>query len=83
MGVAALGVVVALVVAASATAAAIGGCRSDLDGQCRALMRSLSLRMGLVAGVAAVVMLLVVVGLLRMVAQDEDRRAETRPAPRE
>lgn len=78
--VAALGLLVGVVVAAAAAGAGVVGCRAA-DPECLALTRTLSLRVGLVAGAAAVLMLLVVIGLLRMVAQDEDRRARTAASP--
>lgn len=76
IGVAAVGLVVGLVVAAAATASGIVGCSQDPSGECHALARTLSVRVGLVAGLAAIMMLLVVVGLLRMVAHDERHREE-------
>ena len=78
--VAALGLLVGVVVAAAAAGAGVVGCRAG-DPECLALTRTLSLRVGLVAGAASMVMLLVVAGLLRMVSHDEERRARTAGSP--
>lgn len=67
-------------VAAASSSAGSGACGADLVGECAALAHTLSVRMGLVAGAAAVLMLLVVAGLLRMVAFQEaaaDRGPQT------
>lgn len=60
----------------AATAAATGAlmCRFDTVGVCHALVRTLSVRVGLVAGGMAVLMMLIVAGLLKMTAEDEARR---------
>ncbi len=71
-----LGAVVGLVVAAASVSAGNAGCGAAPGEECLALARMLAIRTGLVAGIATVVMLLVVAGLLKMVAHDEARRAE-------
>jgi hypothetical protein len=53
-----------------------GLCRDHLATECLALTRTYSLRVGLVAGAVAVLMLLMVAGLLRMVAENEARSGE-------
>lgn len=74
--------VLGLLVGAVVTVVAVGTgavmCTSDLEGECVALARTLALRAGFVAGIATVVMLLLVAGLLRMVLMDEARRTEAR-----
>lgn len=72
----ALGAIVATVVARASNGVGNGICRDHLAEECLALTRTYSLRVGLVAGAVTVLMLLMVAGLLRMVAQDEARRAE-------
>jgi hypothetical protein len=62
------------VVAATAAATGVLMCRSDTVGACHGLVRSLSLRVGLVAGGMAILMLLLVAGLLKMTVDDEERR---------
>lgn len=52
------------------------GCGAAARDECLELARMFAVRTGLVAGVATVVMLLLVAGLLKMVAHDEARRAE-------
>lgn len=69
----AIGLFVGAVVTASAGSNA-GLCATDPESVCDGLVRTLSLRMGLVAGVATVLVLLTMAGLLRMVALDEKRR---------
>ena len=69
-----LGLCVTALVTATAGSKA-GLCTPHPDGACDALVRTLSLRMGIVAGVATVLALLMVAGLLRMVALDEERRS--------
>lgn len=69
-----LGLVVAAVVALVSGSGAEAHCGIDPHGRCAELVQTLSMRMGLVVGAAAVLMLLVVAGLLRMVAHDEARR---------
>lgn len=71
-----MGTIVGLVVAAVAVSAGNDGCGASARQECFELARMLALRTGLVAGVATVVMLLVVAGLLKMVAHDEARRRE-------
>lgn len=73
---AALGALVGLLVAAASLAAGNEGCGVAAREECLALARMLAIRTGLVAGIATVVMLLVVAGLLKMVAHDEARRGE-------
>lgn len=68
------GLVVGGVVAATAATTGVLMCRFDTGGVCHALVRSLSLRVGLVAGGMAILMLLLVAGLLKMTAEDEERR---------
>ena len=74
------GAVVGGLVAAAAGSFAGESCGSGETGlaamvQCRSLVHVLALRVGLVAGVATVVMSLFVLGLRRMAVQDErDRR---------
>jgi hypothetical protein len=68
--------VVGLVVAAASVAAGNDGCGAAPREECLELARMFAVRTGLVAGVATVVMLLVVAGLLKMVAHDEARRVE-------
>lgn len=72
----ALGALVGLLVAAASLAAGNEGCGVAAREECLALARMLAIRTGLVAGIATVVMLLVVAGLLKMVAHDEARRGE-------
>lgn len=71
-----MGTVVGLVVAAVAISAGNQGCGSGAREECFELARMLAIRTGLVAGIATMVMVLVVAGLLKMVAHDEARRAE-------
>ena len=62
-------------VAASLTGASI--CGAGEEGlQCYELSRTLSIRVGVVSGLMAVLMVLVVAGLLRMLSQDDHDRAE-------
>jgi hypothetical protein len=61
--------------ATASTWANAGTCGHDPSGECVSLVRTLSLRVGLVAGLATVLMLLLVAGLHRMVILDERRRA--------
>ena len=71
-----IGLLVATLVTALSASAGIGACGIDVEGECAALAQTLSVRMGLVAGATAVLMLLVVAGLLHLVAIDETRRTE-------
>jgi hypothetical protein len=67
-----------LAAAFAATASAwanVGLCGNDPGGECFVLVRTLSLRVGLVAGAATALMLLVVMGLHRMTLQNDLRRA--------
>jgi uncharacterized membrane protein YjfL (UPF0719 family) len=68
------GLLVGGVVAATAATTGVLMCRFDTVGECHALVRALSLRVGVVAGVMAIVMLLLVAGLLRMTAEDAERQ---------
>ncbi|HZA61141.1 MAG TPA: hypothetical protein VE754_05580 [Actinomycetota bacterium] len=64
-------------VAGAVTATAgthVGLCTPGPDTLCHDLIRSLSLRIGVAAGVATVVVLLMIAGLARMAALDEQRR---------
>lgn len=71
----AAGVATGLVVAALAVAVGTSTCGQDLGGECLALARTFAVRVGLVTGAVAVIMLLTVAGLARMAAHDEARRA--------
>ena len=71
----ALGSVATGIAATASTWANVGTCGHDPSGECSTLVRMLSFRVGLVAGVATVLMLLIVAGLHRMVVFDERRRA--------
>ncbi|HEX6207912.1 MAG TPA: hypothetical protein VF058_06075 [Actinomycetota bacterium] len=71
-----MGAVVGLVVAAVAIGAGNDGCGASAREECFELARMLAIRTGLVAGIATMVMLLLVAGLLKMVAHDEARRTE-------
>jgi hypothetical protein len=59
-----------------ATSAATGVlmCRFDTVGACHALVRTLAVRVGLVAGAMAVLMFVLVAGLMKMMLDDEERR---------
>jgi hypothetical protein len=70
-----LGSVATGVAAAASTWANVRTCGPDPGGECSTLVRMLSFRIGLVAGVATVLMLLLVAGLHRMVVFEEHRRA--------
>lgn len=68
---------VGLVVASVASAAGTSLCGAgEAGGQCYDLARKLAIRVGVVSGVMAVLMLLIVAGLLRMLSQDDRDRAE-------
>lgn len=69
-----IGVLVGSAAAAWSAASGAFVCRPDTVGACHALVRSLAVRVGVLAGGMAVLMLLLVAGLLRMAAQDEERR---------
>jgi hypothetical protein len=70
-----LGGVATGLAATASTWANVGTCGHDPSGECSSLVRMLSLRVGVVAGIATVLMLLLVAGLHRMVIFDERRRA--------
>jgi hypothetical protein len=71
------GLLVGTLVAAVSVGTAAPFCPSGLDGEgCRGLVVTLAQRAGLVAGVATVLMVLLVAGLLRMLAQDDRDRAQ-------
>jgi hypothetical protein len=73
----AAGLVVGLLVAVVATITGASLCSAAQSGtSCYQLTRTLSIRTGLVAGAMTVVILLLFAGLLRMVARDEEDRAE-------
>jgi hypothetical protein len=71
------GLVVGLVVgvAASLTGASICGA-GEAGLRCYELSRTLAIRVGVVAGLMAILMVLVVAGLLKMLSQDDRDRAE-------
>jgi uncharacterized membrane protein len=71
----ALGSVATGFAATASTWANVETCGHDPSGECSSLVRTLSLRVGLVVGVATVLMLLLVAGLHRMIILDERRRA--------
>ena len=48
----------------------------EAGGQCYELTRKLAIRVGVVSGLMAVLMLLIVAGLLRMLTQQDKDRAE-------
>jgi hypothetical protein len=74
---AASGLLVGTLVAAVSVGTAAPFCPSGLDGEgCRGLVVTLAQRAGLVAGGATVLMVLLVAGLLRMLAQDDRDRAQ-------
>jgi hypothetical protein len=83
------GALVTALVSAVAGSFAGPSCGTGEDGlramvECRSLIHSLSLRMGLLAGVGTVLAVLTVMGLQRMAAQDEvDRRVRRLEAVRE
>ena len=73
----AAGLLVGTVVAAVSVAWAAPFCTSGLAGtDCRDLVVTLARRAGLVAGAAAVMMVLLAAGLGRMLKQDDHERAE-------
>lgn len=79
-----LGSVATGIAATASTWANLGTCGHDPTGECSSLVRTLSFRVGVVAGIATVLMLLLVAGLNRMVVLDERRRAiERHPGPAE
>jgi hypothetical protein len=71
------GVVVGGAVAALASLTGTTQCVGiDAEQDCYDLVRTLSLRAGLIAGLMTVVMILLVAGLLRMLSQEDRQRAE-------
>ena len=71
------GLLVGALVAAVSVATAAPFCPSGFPGEeCRSLVVTLARRAGIVAGAAAVLMVLVAAGLIRMLSQDDRRRAE-------
>jgi hypothetical protein len=71
------GLLVGAVVAAVSVATAAPFCSAGRSGEeCRALVVMLAKRAGLVAGAAAVLMVLIAAGLVRMLSQDDRQRAE-------
>jgi cytochrome bd-type quinol oxidase subunit 2 len=71
------GLLVGLVVATASVLTGASLCQAGNAGvECYELTRTLAIRTGLVAGVATVVMGLLVAGLAKMLAQDEKQRAE-------
>jgi hypothetical protein len=71
------GAIVAATVGSLAAVWGSGSCGRGpgrLAGDCRGLVRTLSIRMGIAAGIATVVMVLMVAGLGRMVEQGERDR---------
>jgi hypothetical protein len=73
----AAGLLVGTLVAAVSVATAAPFCGSGLEGEeCRGLVVTLARRAGLVAGAAAVLMVLVAAGLVRMLTQTDRDRAE-------
>ena len=73
----AAGLLVGTLVAAVSVATAAPFCTSGSAGtDCRDLVVTLARRAGLVAGGAAVIMVLLAAGLVRMLKQDDHERAE-------
>ena len=73
----AAGLLVGTLVAAVSVATAAPFCTSGSAGtECRDLVVTLARRAGLVAGGAAVIMVLLAAGLVRMLKQDDQERAE-------
>jgi hypothetical protein len=70
----AAGFLVAAFVGRAATSAGTAMCLGETGGDCHAFSRAMGLRMGLVTGAFAILMFLMVAGLTRMVALDEERR---------
>jgi hypothetical protein len=70
-------VVVGLVVGVAASLTGASICGAGEEGlRCHELSRTLSIRVGVVAGLMAILMVLVVAGLLKMLSQDDHDRAE-------
>lgn len=73
----AAGLVVGIVVGTVASVAGTSICGAGEAGsRCYELTRTLAIRVGVVAGLMAVLMVLVVAGLLKMLSQDDRDRAE-------
>ena len=71
------GLIVGLVVAAVASAAGTSVCGAGEAGaQCYELTRKLAIRVGVVSGLMAMLMVLIVAGLLRTLTQQDKDRAE-------
>jgi hypothetical protein len=71
------GLIVGGAVASMASVTGTTLCGSGEAGrECYDLVRTLSVRAGLIAGLMAVVMILLVAGLLRMLSQEDHQRAE-------
>ena len=71
------GLLVGALVAAVSVATAAPFCSSGIAGtECRALVGTLAQRAGLVAGGATVLMVLLAAGLVKMLSQDDQDRAE-------
>jgi hypothetical protein len=71
------GVLVGLVVATASVLTGASLCEAGGSGvACYRLTRTLAIRTGFVAGAATLVMGLLMVGLARMLSQDEKQRAE-------
>jgi hypothetical protein len=71
------GLLVGALVAAVSVGTAAPFCPSGPSGgDCQALVVTLARRAGIVAGAAAVLMGLLVAGLIKMLSQDDQRRAE-------
>jgi hypothetical protein len=74
---AASGLLVGALVAAVSVGTAAPFCPSGPSGaECQTLVVTLARRAGLVAGAAAVLMVLIAAGLVRMLSQDDRQRAE-------
>jgi hypothetical protein len=75
--VAAAGLLVGLVVAVVSVATGTSLCGAGEAGaDCFELVRKLAVRTGVVAGLAVMIMGVLVAGLLKMLSQDEKQRAE-------
>lgn len=73
----AAGLLVGALVAAVSVATALPFCGSGVEGdECQALVVTLARRAGLVAGAAAVLMVLLAAGLLRTLTQTDRDRAQ-------
>ncbi|MGH2662011.1 MAG: hypothetical protein ACRDH8_04250 [Actinomycetota bacterium] len=71
------GLVVGLAVGVAASITGASICGAGEEGlRCYELSRTLAIRVGVVAGLMAVLMVLVVAGLLKMLSQDDSDRAE-------